>query len=98
MKKKCGRSFYFLQIPEIVHSIKWKYDYLLLKKTFLDVVAIPFKRISSDAKVLLKAFPTSIQKVYYGRVVRRSGLGNFKGIFAFNGTVYSEYRGNVCVF
>ena len=28
-------------------------------KKILDVVAIPFKRISSDAKVLLKDFPTS---------------------------------------
>ena len=28
-------------------------------KKILDVVAIPFKRTSSDAKVLLKDFPTS---------------------------------------
>ena len=28
---------------------------------------------------------------------RRSGLANFKEIFAFNGTVDAEYRGNVCV-
>ena len=38
-----------------------------------------------------------IPKDYYGRVVGRSGLANFKGIFAFNGTVNSEYRGKVCV-
>ena len=29
------------------------------KKIFLDVVAIPLKRISSNAKVPTKAFPTS---------------------------------------
>ena len=111
--------------PQIVHSVKWKYDYLLMKKNFLDVVGIPFKRISSNAKVLLKAFPTStgydlyaaerksiaprgreliktdfrfeIPKGYYGRVVGRSGLANFKGILAFNETIDSEYTGNVCV-
>ena len=38
-----------------------------------------------------------IPKGYYGRVVGRSGLANFKGIFPFNGTVDSEYRGNICV-
>ena len=38
-----------------------------------------------------------IPKGYYGRVVGRSGLANFKGIFAFNGTVNAEYRGNFCV-
>ena len=94
-------------------------------KKNLDVVTIPFKRISSDAKVPLKAFPTSarydlyaverktivshgreliksdlcleIPKVSYERVVRRSGLANFTGIFAINGTFDAEYRGNVCV-
>ena len=30
-----------------------------MKKEILDVVSIPFKRTSSDAKVPLKAFPTS---------------------------------------
>ena len=95
------------------------------KKKILDVVTIPYKRISSNARVPLKAFPTSagydlyaaerktivshrreliktdlcpeIPKGYYGRVVGRSGLANFKGLFAFNGTVDSEYRGIVCV-
>ena len=38
-----------------------------------------------------------IPKGYYGRVVGRSGLANFKEIFAFNGTVNAEYRGNFCV-
>ena len=38
-----------------------------------------------------------IPKGYYGRVVRRSNLAIFKGMSAFNGTVDSEYRGNVCV-
>ena len=38
-----------------------------------------------------------ILKGYYGRVVGRSGVANFKGIFAFNGTVDSKYRRNVCV-
>ena len=38
-----------------------------------------------------------IPKGYYRRVVGISGLANFKGIFPFNGTVDSEYRGNICV-
>ena len=89
------------------------------------LLQIPFKRISSNAKVLLKAFPTStgydlfaaerktivqhgrgliktnlcleIPEGCYGRIVGKSGLANFEGIFAFNGTVDSKYRGNVCV-
>ena len=110
-----------------MHSVKWKYDYLLLKKYIyiLDVVGIPFKKISSNTMVPLKAFPTSagyelyaaerkvitprgreliktdlcleISRGFYERIVGRSGLTNFKGIFAFNGTVDSEYRGNICV-
>ena len=99
------------------------------KKNILDVFTIPYKRISSNSRVPLKAFPTSaeydlyaaeiktiishrrelikndpcpeglliILKGYYGRVVGRSGLANFKGLFAFNGTVDSEYRGIICV-
>ena len=105
----------------------WLFN-LKKKKTtteLLDVVAIPFKRISSNAKVPIKAFPTSagydlyaaerktivsprrelvktslcleIPKGYYGRVVGKSGLANFKEIFAFNCTVDAEYRENVCV-
>ena len=38
-----------------------------------------------------------IPKGYYGKVAGKSGLANFKGIFAFNGAVDSEYRGNICV-
>ena len=107
-----------------MHSVKWKYDYPSFKKK-IRCCTIPFKRISFDAKVPLKAFPTSagynlfaaerktivqhgreliktnlclkISNGYSGRVVGRSGLANFKGIFAFNGTVNSEYRENVCV-
>ena len=107
-KKNKDNLFIFCRYPEVVHSVKWKYDYLLFKKNNLNVVAIPLKRISSDAKVLLKAFPTSaaydlfaaerktivprgreliktnlcleIPKGYYGRVVGKSGLANFKGI------------------
>ena len=128
MKGNGDKLFILCRYPEIVHSVKWKYDYLLFKKKKKkkkDVVAIPFKRISSNAKVPMKAFPTStgydlhaaerktivshgreliktdlcleIQKGYYGRVVGRSGLANFKGLFAFNGTVDAQYRGNVCV-
>ena len=33
--------------------------YFFKKKFFLDVVGIPFKRISSNAEVPMKAFPTS---------------------------------------
>ena len=125
-KNNGDELFIFCRYPEIVHSVKWKYDYLLFKKKkILDVVTIPYKRISSNARVPLKAFPTSagydlyaaerktivshrreliktdlcpeIPKGYYGRVVGRSGLANFKGLFAFNGTVDAQYRGNVCV-
>ena len=53
--------FIFCRYPEIVHLVKWKYDCLLMKKKKKnDVVAIPFKRFSSNAKVLLKAFPISV--------------------------------------
>ena len=109
-----------------MHSVKWKYGYLIFKKKkdFRCCREI-FKSISSDAKVPMKAFPASarydlyaaerktivshgreliktnlcleIPKRYYGRVVGRSGLANFKGIFAFSGTADSEYKGNVCV-
>ena len=126
-KKKWQRTFYFLQISWNSAFSKmevWLFTFQKKKKK-LDFVAIPFKRISSNAKVLLKAFPTSagydffaaerktivslgrvliktnlcleIPKDYYGRVVGKSGLANFQGIFAFNGTVDAEYRGNVCV-
>ena len=124
-KKNKDDLFIFCRYPEIMHLVKWRYDHLLTqKKFFLDVVAIPFKRISSNTKVLLKAFPTSagydlfaaerkviaqhgrelikpdlcleIAKGYYGKVVGKSGLAIFKGILVFNGTVDSEYRGNIC--
>ena len=103
----------------------WLFNFQKKIIFFIDVVGIPFKRFSSNAKVPMKVFPTStrydfytaerkaivshrrdliktnlcleIPKGYYGRVVGRSGLANFKGIFTFNGTVNVEYRGNVCV-
>ena len=60
MKGNGDKLFILCRYPEIVHSVKWKYDYLLFKKKKKkDVVAIPFKRISSNAKVPMKAFPTS---------------------------------------
>ena len=125
-KKKWGRTFYFLQISwNSAFSKMEVWLFTFQKKKILDVVTIPYKRISSNARVPLKAFPTSagydlyaaerktivshrreliktdlcpeIPKGYYGRVVGRSGLANFKGLFAFNGTVDSEYRGIVCV-
>ena len=37
-----------------------------------------------------------ISKGCYGRIVGKSGLANFEGIFAFKGSVDSKYRGNVC--
>ena len=125
MKGNGDELFIFCRYPEIVHSVKWKYITYFSKKKKKDLVAIPLKRISSNAKVPMKAFPTStgydlyaaerktivshgreliktnlcleIQKGYYRRVVGRSGLANFKGLFAFNGTVDGQYRGNVCV-
>ena len=39
----------------------------------------------------------TIPKGYYRRAAGRSGVANFKGIFAFNSTVDSEYRGNIYV-
>ena len=70
----------------------------------------------SDAKVLLKAFPTQLDIICLqqkkkncstrerfdknsplSQNSKRSGLANFKEILVFNGTVNSEYRGNICV-
>ena len=48
-----------------MHSVKWKYDYLLLKRIIISDVTIPFKRISTNAKVLLKAFPTSARYDFF---------------------------------
>ena len=56
------------------------------------------KTIVQHGRELIKTnLCLKISNGYSGRVVGRSGLANFKGIFAFNGTVNSEYRGNVCV-
>ena len=56
------------------------------------------KTIVSHGRELIKTdLCLEIPKGCYGRVVGRSGLANFKGIFAFNGTVDVEYRENVCV-
>ena len=67
MKKNGDKLFIFCQYPEIVHSVKWKYDYLLFKKkNFLDVVAMPYKRISSNVRVPLRAFPTLAGYDLYG--------------------------------
>ena len=56
------------------------------------------KSIVSFGTELIKTdFCLEIPEGYYGRVVGRSGLAKFKGIFAFNGTIDSEYRGNTCV-
>ena len=54
------------------------------------------KSIVSFGRELIKTdLCLEIPKVYYGRVVGRSGLANFKEIFAFNGTINSEYRGKL---
>ena len=48
MKGNGDKLFILCRYPEIVHSVKWKYDYLLFKKKKKkkkDGVAIPFKRI-----------------------------------------------------
>ena len=56
------------------------------------------KTIVSHWRELIKTeLCLEIPKGYYGRVVRRSGLADVKGIFAFNCTIDSEYGGNVCV-
>ena len=63
-----------------------------------DLYASERKTIVSHGRELIKTdLCLEIPKGYYGRVVRRFGLANFKGIFAFNCTVDSEYGGNVCV-
>ena len=63
-----------------------------------DLYAAERKTIVSHVRELIKTnLCLEIPKGYYGRVLGRSGLANFKGIFAFNGTVDAEYRGNVCV-
>ena len=53
--------------------------------------------VSHGREVIKTDLCLEIPKGYYGRVFGRSGLANFKGIFAFNSTVDAEYRGNVCV-
>ena len=53
---------------------------------------IPRRRELIKAVICLE-----IPKGCYGRVVGKSNLAIFKGMLAFNGTVDSEYRGNVCV-
>ena len=63
-----------------------------------DLYASERKTIASHGKELIKTgLCLEIPKGYYGRVVGRSGLANFKGIFAFNGTADSQYGGNVGV-
>ena len=42
-----------------MHSVKWKYNYCYFFKKINTIVTIPFKSISSNAKVPLKVFPTS---------------------------------------
>ena len=61
---KIMTGFFFY--PELIHSIKWKNDYLIIKKkiwlgncVFLDLVCVPFKRQSSDARLPLRAYHTS---------------------------------------
>ena len=55
------------------------------------------KNIVSHRRELIQTdLCLEIPKYYNGRVVGRSGLANFKGILIFNGTVDSEYRGNIC--
>ena len=62
------------------------------------MLAAERKSIVSFGRELIKTdLCLEIPKGYYGRVVGRSGLVNFKGIFAFNGTIGSEYRGNIYV-
>ena len=63
-----------------------------------DLFAAERKTIIPHGRELIKTdLCLEIPKSYYGRVVRRSSLAYFKGIFTFNGTVDAEYRGNVCV-
>ena len=63
--RKHNGSFGFFY-PELIHSVKWKYDYVFLKKkvwlgncVFLELVCVIFKRQSGDARVPLRAHPTS---------------------------------------
>ena len=63
-----------------------------------DLYAAERKTIVSHGRELIKTdLCLEIPWGYHGRVVVRSDLANFKEIFAFSGTVYAEYRGNVCV-
>ena len=62
-----------------------------------DLFAAERKVIVPHRRELIKTdLCLEIPKGYYGRVVGRSGLANFKGILVFNGTVNSEYRGKIC--
>ena len=63
-----------------------------------DLYAAERKTIVSHGRELIKTdLCLKIPKGYYQRVVERSGLTNFKWIFAFNGTLDADYRRNVCV-
>ena len=63
-----------------------------------DLYAAERKTIVSPRRELVKtSLCLEIPKGYYGRVVGKSGLANFKEIFAFNCTVDAEYGENVCV-
>ena len=93
-KKRNGDElFIFCKYPEIVHLVRWKYDYLLFKKNIFRCCCNTIEK-----RELIKTnLCIEIPKGYYESVVRRSGLVNLKGLFAFNGTVNAEYKGNVCV-
>ena len=64
--RKHYNNFVFV-CPELIHSVRWKYDYLIMKKKkliekssfFLELVCVPFKRQCCSARVPMRAYSTS---------------------------------------
>ena len=53
--------------PKLIHSVRWKYDYLLMKKKtdwkkavfYLELLCVPFKRQSCSARVPTRSYSIS---------------------------------------
>ena len=63
-----------------------------------DVYASERKMLRTGQRALVRVdLQMAIPKGYYGSICGRSGLANTRGVVAFSGVVYSDYRGIVCV-
>ena len=58
---------FFFVCPELIHSVRWKYDFLIMKKKliekkwvfFLELICPPFRGQSCTARVPTRAYSTS---------------------------------------